>query len=101
MQRERWQKLPQALPQCPLCGSRIIHDLRCRIETHGGPTRKLVLGPIRVSLGRKGNPGSVHGVCEPLRWVGSQHLLCPAAQGVEDEGNLKCVACAKESVELR
>ena len=46
---QRLQKLPHAFPQCPLCGSRIVHDLRRRIEAHGGPAAEVVLRPTGVS----------------------------------------------------
>ena|SRR6185503_10902972 len=98
---QRLQKLTHAFPYCTLYGSRIVHDLRRRIEAHGCPAAEIVLRPTAVSIGGKGYPCRVHSVGELLRRVGSQKRLSPVAEHVEDEGDLERMACAEESIELR
>ena len=70
-------------------------------RAHDAVAAEIVGRPTAVSCGGKGHPGGVHGVSELLWRVGSKKRLSPVAERVEHEGNLKRVARAEESVELR
>ena len=63
--------------------------------------RRSYRGQPQSPLVANAHPGGVHGISELLRRVGSQKRLSPAAERVEDEGNLEPMAGAEESVELR